>query len=97
MNPRCQGQQDLDVRVLVDRSIVEVFVGGGRVAAVMAYQPPNDVSDPKALELESFTSVHMFAGQDAKATNVKVHQMGCVSHWQPAKQYDMYAHASLKL
>ena len=30
--------QDLDVRVLVDRSIVEVFFSGGRAAALMSYQ-----------------------------------------------------------
>lgn len=53
----------VDVRVLVDRSIVEVFVGGGRVAAVMAYQPPNDVVDAHVMDLKSYTKVHLFATQ----------------------------------
>jgi hypothetical protein len=35
------------------------------------------VTDPKAPDLESFTSVHLFAAEDASATNVKIHQMGC--------------------
>ena len=72
-----QSLQGLDVRVLVDRSIVEVFIGGGRAAAVMSYQPPNNVSDPAAMDLTSYTSLHLFAGQAATATNVTVHQMGC--------------------
>ena len=72
-----QTLEGLEVRVLVDRSIVEVFIGGGRAAAVMSYQPPNNVSDPAAMDLTSYTSLHLFAGQAATATNVTVHQMGC--------------------
>jgi sucrose-6-phosphate hydrolase SacC (GH32 family) len=71
------GATAVDIRVLVDRSIVEVFVGGGRVAAVMAYQPPNDVSDTDAMGLENFTSVHLFADQSQAVANVSIHQMGC--------------------
>ena len=67
----------LDVRVLVDRSIVEVFLGGGKAAALMGYQPPNDVSDPKAMDLLGYTSVHLLAAQATVVTDVKIHQMGC--------------------
>jgi hypothetical protein len=95
----------LDIRVLVDRSIIEVFIGGGarpnklvksvswqsnltqkctfgvaytgRVAAVMAYQPPNDVGDPQAMDLASYTNVHLFAEQSQAVSNVTIHQMGC--------------------
>jgi hypothetical protein len=56
---------------------VEVFVGGGRVAAVMPYQPPNDVTDAKAMDLSSYTSVHLFAGQAQVVRNVTVSSMGC--------------------
>ena len=71
------GARTVDIRVLVDRSIVELFVGGGRVAAVMAYQPPNDVSDINAMDIENFTSVHLFADQPQVVANVSIHQMGC--------------------
>lgn len=72
------GATAVDIRVLVDRSIVEIFVGGGRVAAVMAYQPPNDVSDVgAAMDIENFTSVHLFADQPQAVTNISIHQMGC--------------------
>ena len=68
------------VRVLVDRSIVEVFIGGGRVAAVMAYQPPNAVTlggRGSSPELWGYTSVHLFAHQPQSVSNVAIHQMGC--------------------
>ena len=62
-----KGAKAVDVRVLVDRSIVEVFVGGGRVAAVMPFQPPG----------LNHTRVHLFAAQDQSVANVTIHQMGC--------------------
>ena len=49
----------------------------GRVAAVMAYQPPNDVGDPQAMDLASYTNVHLFAEQSQAVSNVTIHQMGC--------------------
>ena len=69
--------KSVDVRVLVDRSIVEVFVGGGRVAAVMDYQPPNDVSGRDDLDLLGYSGVHLFAEQAQEVTGLKVWQMGC--------------------
>lgn len=66
----------VDVRILVDRSIVEVFISGGRVAAVMPYQPPNDVANSLKMDLANFTGVHLFAEQPQLA-NLTIHQMGC--------------------
>ena len=43
----------------------------------MAYQPPNDVADAKAMDVASYTSVHLFAGQAQTATNVTIYQVGC--------------------
>lgn len=56
---------------------VEVFIGGGRVAAVMAYQPPNEVANANSMQLDSYSSVHLFAAQPLSVANVVIHQMGC--------------------
>ena len=73
----CDGAPCVDVRILVDRSIVEIFVAGGRVAALMAYEPA-DVS---------MTHVHMWgegtaaeqagAAVGVGARDVEVFSMGC--------------------
>eukprot|EP01052_Picozoa_sp_SAG31_P028558 SAG31_NODE_2767_length_5122_cov_7.978101_6_plen_111_part_00 len=70
--------QTIEVRILVDRSIVEVFLGGGKIAAVMAYQPPNEVDsiNSKKRDLAGYSSVHFFADQPTMA-NLEIHQMGC--------------------
>ena len=44
---------------------------------MMAYQPPNDVGDPQAMDLASYTNVHLFAEQSQAVSNVTIHQMGC--------------------
>jgi sucrose-6-phosphate hydrolase SacC (GH32 family) len=60
--------EHVSLRVLVDRSVVEVFIGGGLVAAVMPYQPPNI----------SYTSVHLFSTlQPQLVRNVTVWEMSC--------------------
>ena len=60
---------EVDVRVLVDRSIVEVFAMKGRVAGLLAYLPGM-----------GGTAVHLFAGESAgEATGVEVHETGCGS------------------
>ena len=66
------GSDAVDVRVLVDRSLVEVFVAGGKVAALMAYQPPG----------LDYTQVHLLGADEqspgqAHARAVRVESMGC--------------------
>ena len=70
--------EHVSLRVLVDRSVVEVFIGGGLVAAVMPYQPPNDVHDVQAMDLSSYTSVHLLSNlQPQMVRNLSVWGMGC--------------------
>jgi sucrose-6-phosphate hydrolase SacC (GH32 family) len=59
----------LDVRILVDRPIVEVFLMGGRAAFVATRVP----FDPDA------TSVHLFnsGNADVTAAHISVHGMSC--------------------
>ena len=47
------------------------------MAAVMPYQPPNDVADAKAMDLTSYTSVHFFAEKSQSVCNVTIFSMGC--------------------
>ena len=58
-------------------SIVEVFIAGGRVAAVMPYQPPNDVTNVLSMDLSNYTNVHFFAEQPQDVSDVAIHAMGC--------------------
>ena len=71
-----KGEMCVDVRVLVDRSVVEIFVAGGRVAALMAYEPPDT----------AHTFVHLFAGGQPQSVSttttvtlqtVNVWSVGC--------------------
>eukprot|EP00041_Stephanoeca_diplocostata_P017917 m.370070 g.370070 ORF g.370070 m.370070 type:complete len:104 (+) comp20858_c0_seq12:2318-2629(+) len=61
--------ETLDVRILVDRSVVEVFVMGGRIAWVHA--------DP--LFNETKTAVHLYndGAHVVAASNVSIFGMGC--------------------
>ena len=65
----CGGAACVDVRVLVDRSIIEIFVAGGQVASLMAFQPPS----------VNYTNVHLFAAGEEAVTAKAVHvfEMGC--------------------
>jgi hypothetical protein len=61
--------ETLDVRILVDRPVVEVFVLGGRIAFVhqdLGYS-------------QSMTAVHVYneGARAVKATNVSAHGMSC--------------------
>ena len=59
--------ESLDVRLLVDRPIVEMFVNGGRAAFTHA------AADFDA----SRTAVHLLGGDRLVASSVSVHGMGC--------------------
>jgi len=63
------GQASVDLRVLVDRSIVEVFANGGQAAGLLAYLPSS----------AEHTSVHLFSRGEEAATveDVQVFSMGC--------------------
>jgi hypothetical protein len=71
----CEGSLPcITVRILIDRSLVEVFVAGGQVSALMAYEPPSLTA----------TQVHMFTEPTMPleaavgvAARVQVHSMGC--------------------
>ena len=61
-------QDELDVRVVVDRSVVEIFVAGGRVAGLMATRTPNSTLA---------TAVHLFAPAEALVASLDIWSMGC--------------------
>lgn len=63
-----EGESTVDLRVLVDRSVVEVFVARGQVASLVAYQPPD----------LGYTNVHVLSGDGRVATKgIHVWSMGC--------------------
>jgi hypothetical protein len=78
-----EGAESVDVRLLVDRSIVEVFVAGGQVAALVAYEPKS----------VAMTSLHVFGEEEeeedlssrgegeksrvVEARDVRVYSMSC--------------------
>jgi sucrose-6-phosphate hydrolase SacC (GH32 family) len=61
------------LRILVDRSVVEVFVGSGQVSALMAYEPPSLA----ATQIHMFTAAAAAAGVAPVTAGVEVHSMGC--------------------
>lgn len=63
------GQVGVDVRVLVDRSVTEVFVQGGRATGLLAYTPPD----------QSMTHAHLFAegGTAVNVSGVNAWSMSC--------------------
>ena len=66
-----KGRSLLDVRLLVDRSIVEVFVAGGQVAGLMATRTPNATLA---------TAVHLFAAGGGPALTLNrldIWELGC--------------------
>ena len=67
-----RGEDELDVRLVVDRSVVEIFVAGGRVAGLMATRTPNATLA---------TAVHVFAPAFAPAgalvASLDIWSMGC--------------------
>ena len=63
-----RGEDELDVRVVVDRSVVEIFVAGGRVAGLMATRTPNATLA---------TAVHVFAPAGALVASLDIWSMGC--------------------
>ena len=64
-----RGETTLDIRLLVDRSIVEAFVMGGRVVFSKVYSP--------ALLMVPDTHVAIQAWGAPVFADVEVHSMGC--------------------
>ena len=64
-----RGETTLDIRLLVDRSIVEAFVMGGRVVFSKVYAP--------ALLMVPDTHVALQAWGAPLTADVEVHSMGC--------------------
>ena len=64
-----RGETTLDIRLLVDRSIVEAFVMGGRAVFSKVYAP--------ALLMVPDTHVSLQAWGGPLTADVEVHSMGC--------------------
>jgi sucrose-6-phosphate hydrolase SacC (GH32 family) len=67
--PILKGEAALDMRILVDRSIVEVFVMGGRAVFSKTYNP--------AVLYVPDTNIALQAWGTAVTASVDVHSMGC--------------------
>merc|ERR1712151_120514 len=65
--PILPGETSLDVRILVDRSIVEFFVSGGRAVYTARYYP----------EPGSGGNIVVVANTDTAFLSAKVYEMGC--------------------
>ena len=68
-------QTEVDVRIVVDRSIVEAFVMGGKVVLTKTWAGAVD------------SNVQLFSGSGATAVTAEVWSMGC--GWDPVPYTDI--------
>ena len=81
--PILKGEAALDLRILVDRSVVEVFVQGGRAVFSKTFAP-SVLYVP-----DTWLAVHAFGDAPLTLETIDVHSMGCGwtdPPWQPHPQ-----------
>ena len=83
LNREAEGEAALDLRILVDRSVVEVFVQGGRAVFSKTFAPSVLYVPDTAI------AVHAFGAAPLTLESVAVYSMGCGwtdPPWQPHPQ-----------